>query len=106
MHGERFEEVDALVDTGATTTVIPRSTLRRLGIVPTKRETFEYVGGERVDLDMAEARARVAGRETTTWVIFGEEGQMAILGALHAGRRVLGAEPYGQRLIPVQGLLK
>ncbi len=106
LHGERFEEVDALVDVGATTTVIPRSTLRRLGIVPTKRETFEYVGGERVDLDMAEARARVAGRETTTWVIFGEEGQMAILGAYTLEGVFLGVDPYGQRLIPVQGLLK
>ena len=74
LRGDNFEEMEALVDTGATTTVIPCSALRRLGIVPTKRETFEYAGSERVELDMAEARARVAGRETTTWVIFGKEG--------------------------------
>ena len=33
--GENFEEIEALVDTGATTTVIPGATLRRLGIAPT-----------------------------------------------------------------------
>ena len=53
--GENYEKVEALVDTGATTTVVPGSTLRRLGIAPTKRETFEYAGGQRVELDMAEA---------------------------------------------------
>ena len=104
--GESLEEVEALVDTGATTTVIPGSVLRRLGISPTRSETFEYAGGERVDLDMAEARARVAGRETTTWVIFGEEGSSALLGADTLEGVFLGVDPYGQKLIPVHGLLK
>ncbi len=106
LRGDSFEELEALVDTGATTTVIPGSALRRLGIVPTKRETFEYAGGERGELDMAEARARVEGRETTTWVIFGEEGTAALLGAYTLEGVFLGVDPYGQRLIPVQGLLK
>ena len=57
MRGERFEEMEALVDTGATTTVVPGTALRRLGIAPTRRETFEYAGGQRVELDMAEAKA-------------------------------------------------
>ena len=104
--GESLEEVEALVDTGATTTVIPGSVLRRLGISPTRSETFEYAGGERVDLDMAEARARVDGRETTTWVIFGEEGSSALLGAYTLEGVFLGVDPYGQKLIPVHGLLK
>ena len=104
--GERFEELEALVDTGATTTVIPGGTLRRLGIVPTKRETFEYAGGARVELGMAEAKARVEGRETTTWVIFGEEDTGALLGAYTLEGMLLGVDPYSRRLIPVQGLLK
>ena len=103
---ENLEEMEALVDTSATTTVIPGSALRRLGISPTKRETFEYAGCERVELDMAEARARVAGRETTAWVIFGEEGTSALLGAYTLEGVFLGVDPYGQKLIPVRGLLK
>ena len=106
LRGEKFEGVEALVDTGATTTVIPGSTLRRLGIVPTKRETFEYANGQQVELDMAEAKARVAGREATTWVIFGEEGTSALLGAYTPEGVLLGVNPYGQNLIPVRGLLK
>ena len=106
LDAQDFEEVEALVDTGATTTVIPGAMLRRLGISPTRRETFEYAGGERVDLDMAEAKARVDGRETTTWVIFGEEGSSALLGAYTLEGVFLGVDPYGQKLIPVRGLLK
>ena len=55
---------------------------------------------------MAEARARVAGRETTTWVIFGEEGTAVLLGAYTLEGVFLGVDLYGQKLIPVQGLLK
>ena len=101
--GERFEEVVALVDTGATTTVIPGSALRRLGIAPTKRETFEYAGGERVELDMAEARARVAGRETTTWVIFGKEGTAALLGAYTLEGVFWGWTPTARSSSPYRG---
>ena len=103
--GESYETMEALVDTGATTTVVPGAILRRLGIAPTKRETFEYAGGQRVKLDMAEARARVADRETTTWVIFGED-DTALLGAYTLEGTFLAVDPYGQRLIPVSGLLK
>ena len=106
LRGEKFEDVEALVDAGATTTVIPGSTLRRLGIVPTRRETFEYAGGQQIELDMAEAKARVAGLETTTWVIFGEEGTTALLGAYTLEGVLLGVDPYSQKLIPVRGLLK
>ena len=104
--GEKFEDMEALVDTGATTTVIPGSILRRLGIVPTRRETFEYAGGQQVELNMAEAMARVSGRETTTWVIFGEEETIPLLGAYTLEGVLLGVDPYGQKLIPVRGLLK
>ncbi len=104
--GRRFEEVEALVDTGATTTVLPASTLRRLGVAPTRRGAFEYAGGEQVDLDMAEAKVRVEGVETTSWVIFGEEGVTPLLGAYTLEGALLGVDPYSQRLIPVRGLLK
>ena len=106
LNGEHFEDVEVMVDTGAITTVIPRGTLDGLGINPTKRETFEYAGGERVQLDMAEARAVVDGRETTTWVIFGEDGMSALLGAYTLEGVLLAVDPYNQRLIPVVGSLK
>lgn len=106
LNGERYETMEALADTGATTTVVPRSILDRLGIIPTRQETFEYAGGERVELDMAQAWARVEGRDTYTWVIFGEDGVAPILGAYTLEGVFLAVDPYNQRLIPVVGSLK
>ena len=106
LNGEHFEGVEVMVDTGAITTVIPRSTLEGLGIQPTKRETFEYAGGEQVQLDMAEARARVERLDTTTWVIFGEEGMSPLLGAYTLEGVLLAVDSYNERLIPVVGSLK
>ena len=47
----RFEDLEALADTGATTTVIPASVLDRLGVRPTSRQTFEYASGEQIEWD-------------------------------------------------------
>ena len=102
----RFEELEALADTGATTTVLPASVLNRLGVSPTARQTFEYASGEQVDLDMAEARIRVEGRETVSWVIFGNEYGGALLGAYTLEGVFLAVDPYNQRLTPVRGILK
>ena len=104
--GARYAEVDALVDTGATTTVIPASILRGLGIEPAMRKTFEYADGNRVNLDMGKASAIVEGRETPTWVIFGAEDGGALLGAYTLEGTFLAVDPYNERLIPVDGLLK
>ena len=106
LNGEHFEDIEVMADTGAITSVVPRAILEGLGIHPSKREAFEYAGGEQVQLDMAEARARVEGRETITWVIFGEEGMSPLLGAYTLEGVFLAVDPYNQRLIPVTGSLK
>ena len=104
--GSEFEELQALVDTGATTTVIPASILRRMGVTPTTYQTFEYASGEEVELGMAEVRVRVEDRETSTWVVFGSDDAGALLGAYTLEGVFLGVDPYNRRLIPVQGILK
>ena len=103
--GQRFEEVDVLVDTGATMTAAPVSTLRRLGVVPTRRSTFRLANGDRVEMDMGETRVRVQSLETTTWVIFGQEGTAAVLGAMTLEELLLGVDPVDRRLIAVEDLL-
>ncbi len=104
--GTEFEELESLVDTGATTTVIPASVLRRMGVVPTMYQTFEYASGEEVELGMAEVRVRVEDRETSTWVVFGSDDAGALLGAYTLEGVFLGVDPYNRRLILVQGILK
>lgn len=106
LNGEHLQDVEVMVDTGATTTVIPRSILAGLGITPTRQATFEYADGQQVELDMAQANAKVEGIETVTWVIFGEEGTPPLLGAYTLEGVLLAVDPYNQQLIPVVESLK
>jgi aspartyl protease family protein len=41
----RFEELDAVVDTGSTFTSVPREVLQRLGVQPSGRERFRLASG-------------------------------------------------------------
>ena len=106
IQGRRFEVMEALVDTGATATMVAASVLKEIGITPTKRQIFEYANGTRAELDMAPITVRIDGDETPTWVIFGEEGSSPILGAHALEGLLLGVDPFGHRLIPTHGLLK
>ena len=50
-----FETMEALVDTGATYTLVPASILRRLGVEPTDSLTFIIADGSRMQQDIGEA---------------------------------------------------
>ena len=104
LDGARYAEIEALVNTGATATMIPASILRGLGIAPALSQTFEYADGSRVELDMGEASVKAEGRETPTWVIFGAEDGGALLGALTLRGLFMKVDPVNRRLEPAQYL--
>ena len=97
--------VSALVDMGATYTVLPNSVLRdRVGVSPDEQMEFTFADGRRVLLPVGEARLYVEGKEATNRVVFGEEDQY-LLGATTL--QVLGLIPdtTRHRLIPSPKLL-
>ena len=104
MDGARYAEVDALAGTGANTTMMPASTLRGLGIEPAMSRTFERADGNRVELDMGNASVKVEGRETITWVIFGEDESVPLLGAYTLTGVFMKADPVNRRLEPARYL--
>jgi len=103
--GRHYETVEALVDTGATYTSVPRLLLDRLGVVPHVRDTFVLADGRRVDRDIGRAWVRVNGREELTLVVFGEPDSPSLLGAYTLEGLRLAADPVGRRLIPVPAYL-
>jgi len=105
MDQSRFEQIEALVDTGATYTVVPRDVLGRLGIAPQFRRRFRVADGRVVELDMAWAIVRAEGQMTYTICVFGEPGMDALLGAVTLEELGLGVDPVNQRLVPVELLL-
>ncbi|GEM_PF-201325 len=104
--GRRYEAVDALVDTGATYTVLPGSFLRDLGVRPQEKYPFELADKRIVELDVGETYVRLDGRTHVTLVVFADEGTEPILGVVTLETFRLAADPVNRRLIPVPGLLK
>lgn len=101
IHRERVAPVDdALVDTGSELTWIPASILRELGIATEKaRETFIMADGRRLTRDVGFVIVRVGDRFTIDEVVFGEAGDLAILGARSLEGMNLAADPRAKRLV-------
>ena len=103
--GRSFETVEALVDTGASYTVMPPSLLGRLGVVPHSRKRFVLADGTRIERDAGEARIRMSDEVHTSTIVFGDEGATPLLGALTLEIFSMGVDPVKKRLIPVDSLL-
>ncbi len=101
--GGHFKRLDALVDTGATFTMVPASLLDELGVEPEESMTFELADGTPQDFGLGETRVRVAGREISTVVLFGGEDATPLLGAYTLERLMLTVDPGNQRLIRARG---
>lgn len=104
--GERFEPIEALVDTGATYTWVPRSILERLGLQPTEQRPFILADGREVLYGMAWTMVRLNGKLQPTLVIFGDEGTEPLLGVFTLEGFGLGVDAVNERLVPTPGLLK
>ena len=98
------ETVNALVDTGATYSMIPASVLEGLGIAPARLRRFLVANGERVEYQTALAYFETGGYEGEARVVFGPEGQY-LLGATALEDMLLVVDPIGKRLIPEEALL-
>ena len=102
---ERWLELDALVDTGASISAVPGSILRDLGIAPLFRQSFRFAQGEVKEMDVGQAWIRVEDKEVVTQLLFNDEGTQPLLGALALEAVFLGVDPHARRLIPVEGLM-
>ena len=104
--GERFEPIEALVDTGATYTWIPRDVLTQLGVTPEEEWPFELADGREVRYPVAWILIRIGERAQPTIAVFGEPASEPILGVFALEGFRLAADPVNHRLISVPGLLK
>ena len=100
--GQRFESVEAMVDTGSTFTVLPATQLERLGVPIQRRLSFEIADGSELELDVGETLVRLAGQTITTTVVFGEEGTPSLLGAVALETAFIGGGPSASNVGPGQ----
>ena len=102
--GQRFVQIEALVDTGATFTKAPKSLLEALNIPVDRNYTAILADGRRVPRQQGWATIRLQGQQFPTAVTFGEEGEPILLGAIALEQALLAVDPHGQRLVPVDAL--
>jgi clan AA aspartic protease len=96
--------VEALVDTGASDTVLPREVLDELGVQPLRKKPYRLADDRIAQFDVGEARLRMDGEENVVPVVFGERAGPVLLGATTLEIFKLGVDPVG-RLVPVTGVL-
>ena len=97
---ERFEQVEVMVDTGATYSQVPASLLQRLGIRAQWEAQATLADGSTTTDPVGEATFRFEGKTFFTPVTFGREGEPNLLGVVALETAMLAVDPVEQRLIP------
>ena len=100
--GDMFP-VSAMVDTGATHSMMPQSLMARLRITPLRASRYSIADGSTVEYEVADARFGVCGEVRYCPVIFGPEDEF-LVGATTLEIFELVVDPVGQRLVPADKL--
>ena len=103
--GERWETIEALVDTGSSYSVLPRRLLRRLNVEPHTKSRFRLADERVLEREVGQTWMRIDGKSVITLVVFGEDESTPVLGAYALEGLLLAADPVGRRLVPVEGLM-
>jgi len=104
--GQNFVELDALVDTGSTYTVLSKDVLDRLGIDIREPRAFDLADDRVVEYPVGYASIRLANQEIIAMVVFADEGTTPLLGATALETASVAVDPVHQKLVPVHALLK
>ena len=100
MDGEKSLEMEAMVDTGASYTMIPGHMLKEMGVTPIDKIGLRLADARVVEYDMGEARATINGRSIPTLVVFGPDDARPLLGAYTLEGLRLAVDPTHGRVIP------
>jgi clan AA aspartic protease len=94
-----WEDIEVLVDSEAIYTSIPRNILEKLGLKPIAKQKLRLFSAEVVEHDIGGVVVEYEGRRAIVPVIFGESGDIPVLG-------VTALESLGYQLDPVTKKLK
>src|SRR2546426_5874334 len=101
----RKAAVNFLIDSGAVYSLVPGSTLRKLGIRPHRKIDFALADGTTITRRVGDAYFELRGEGGAAPVIFGEKGDEPLLGATTLESLGLVLDPFKRRLIPMRMLL-
>lgn len=97
--GERRRVANVLVDTGAELSWFPADLLEALGIERYSRMRFRQANGTIVERWVGPAFVHALGKRTTDDVVFGQPGDVVLLGARSLEGLNLRVEPVTRQLV-------
>ena len=102
-HGGDLHPVTALVDTGATHSMMPQSLMARLRIAPLRTSRYSIADGSTVEYSVADARFGIDEQVRYCPVIFGPEDEF-LIGATTLEIFELVVDSMGERLVSADKL--
>jgi len=97
---DRRETVKLLVDRGSMYTWVSATVLRDLGVRPTERRRIVTIEGRTTERGAAEIPITLEGRTLHALCLFGEPGDLEVLGAYTLEGFGLAIDPIQRGLIP------
>jgi len=95
-------DVEFLVDSGATYSVLPKDVWERLGLKPKRKTTFTLADGTTIKRSISEAYVVLPQGEAHTPVVLGENGDQALLGVVTLEILGLVFNPFDRTLQPMR----
>jgi len=106
LNGDRYQPVEALVDTGSSGTAIPENIFRDLGVIPTGQRSFRLAHESLVSHPIGQAKVKLMGLNLVVLAVFTPNGTMPLLGAATPETFGLAANAVTQELVEVPCLMK
>ncbi len=103
--GKKATEVDLLIDSGATFTVLPENVWKKLNLKPLEKLKFTLADSTIISRQISEVWLEYGGRGRTVQVILGEPKDEALLGVLTLGALGLVLNPFTRELMPMKLML-
>jgi clan AA aspartic protease len=102
---EKSLDVEFLIDSGAVYSVVPGKILDQLGIEPYREMSFSLADGTAIKRKVSSAYFEYQGEGGPAPVVYGEEGDTALLGATTLESIGLVLNPFTRTLHPMRLLM-
>ncbi len=99
------EALEALVDTGATLSVLPGRLLDEVGIERVAKVGRRLADGRRIERYVGDVRMRLEGQAVWARVVFGEPSDPTLIGLTVLEQLGLTVDPVQRRLVPTEFIL-
>ena len=103
--GQRFEELQPWVNTGALYSQFPASLLERLGHRPNATRRFRLADGSVFERPVGPVPVRIGDEIQPVLCVFGAEGSEMLLGATTLGAFSLAPDPVNETLTPAVAMM-